>query len=240
MSNKEKLVEEQKIASVDGGSAGFGSCTVNLLKSIMGSGMLALPWALNAAGALPGLLLLLVAAFLSGSGLLLLVMASHRVISLGLVPERASNFAALAGPTYPRAAVLFEGAVFLKCFLVATSYLKIIGLTIPEVVVGLTGSRQSILASNLFWVSLTVGLIAPVCFLRRMGSLKYTSFLGLLGILYLFILSVILFFGYNDSVGESVRNIRPFVPFSMNTLSCFATFVFALTCHQNVRRPSES
>lgn len=230
-------MEEGKIGEKNGGvegGAGFGACTINLLKSIMGAGMLSLPSAFKAAGALPGLLLLAVAAVLSGSGLLLLVMASHRVTSLGLAPNRTSSFAALAGPTYPKAAILFEGAVFVKCFLVAVSYLKVVGSTIPEVVKGMNASAGALLTSNLFWVSSTVLLITPVCFLHRMESLKYTSFLGLLGILYLFILSIVLFFGYNDSVGESFSNIRPFVPFSIDTLSCFSIFVFALTCHQNV------
>lgn len=67
-----------------------------------------------------------------------------------------------------------------------------------------------------------------------MDSLKYTSFLGLGGVAYLFVLSLVMFLGYNASLSQSISNIKLFVPFTFSSLSAFATFVFALNCHQNV------
>jgi amino acid permease len=226
--------EKSIVAGERQGTAGFGSSSVNLLKSIMGSGMLALPAAVASVGAVPGLLLLAFAAILSVTGLQLLVLASNRVISLNLGPSRNVNFGVLATPTYPRASFLFEGAVVIKCTLVAASYLTVVRDVLPTIISGLFKSPWPIFTSTYFWVTLTAGLIAPVTFMHRMNSLKYTSFLGLLGIAYLLVLSMILFFGYNSSVGESLANIRPFVPFTFGSLSNFSVFVFAFTCHQNV------
>ncbi|PJF20023.1 hypothetical protein PSACC_00160 [Paramicrosporidium saccamoebae] len=229
MSNKDEALPVEKQ-----GTGGFLSSAVNLLKSIIGSGILALPAAFASVGAVPGLLLLAVAAFVSAFGLQLLIKATDRVTSKGLVAPRTANFSALAGPTYPKLWVLFEAVVMVKCSLVATSYLTIAGSVMTDIFKTLTPSAWPIMFSQVFWVSAIAGLIAPVVFMHRMDSLKYTSFLGLLGIAYLFVLSVVLFFVHNDSVGESFSNINMFVPFKFSSVSSFSVFVFALTCHQNV------
>lgn len=216
------------------GSASFPSCTVNLLKCIMGAGMLALPSAFNSVGALPGLVFLLVAAVVSSCGLQLLVLASDRMTKLDLGPARASSFTMLAQPTYPNASLLFELAVLVKCSLVAASYLTLVRDAFPRFVSAVAPNVWSFLRGEYFWSTLAIVVIAPVCFLRRMESLKYTSFLGMIGISYLFILSIVLFFGFNGSVTASFGNIKLFVPFSFSSLSSVSFFVFALTCHQNV------
>lgn len=226
--------QSPKIINAKEGTAGFLSSSTNLLKAIMGSGMLALPFAFGSVGALPGVLLLVVAAALSGAGLQLLVMASNRVTSMGLGPHRASNFTALAQPTYPKAAFIFEFAVLLKCTLVAASYLTVVSDVMPTFVRAIAPSAWSLLTSRYFWASFTAAIISPVCFMHRMDSLKYTSFLGLIGILYLFILSIILFFSFNGSVGQSLSNINLFVPFKFSSLTSFSVFVFAFNCHQNI------
>lgn len=216
------------------GSAGFAGSVANLLKSIMGAGMLALPAAFAAVGILPALALLLVAAILALAGLQLLVLASNRLVQGGHFPARQSNFSELARPTYPRLSFLFEGAVFLKCLLVCASYMTVVGDTLVPLSRVFFPNASSFWHSYWFWVTGCTLLIAPVTFLHRMDSLKYTSFLGLGGIAYLFALSVIMFVGYNESFARSLANLKPFVPFSFSSLSAFATFVFALNCHQNV------
>lgn len=229
MSDTEASAKEEKQ-----GTAGFGSSTVNLLKSIIGSGILSLPAAFASYGAIPGTLLLATAALLSAFGLQLLVLAADRIASKGLMPTRSGNFASLAGPTYPNLWVVFEAAVLVKCTLVATSYLTVATTVSNGIIIALAPNAWSIFHSHLFWATLLVCIIAPFTYMHRIDSLKYTSLLGLLGIVYLFILSVILFFTFNDSVAESFSNIRPFVKPSFTSLSKFSVFVFALTCHQNV------
>lgn len=216
------------------GTAGFSSSVVNLVKSIVGAGMLSLPFAMANVGVIPGLMLLSVAALLSVAGLQLLILASDRLVSLGLQAPRASNFAALAKPTYPGAAHFFDFAVALKCLIVSASYLTVACDVLPAVVSGIFKTPMGILDSRLFWVTMITSMIAPVTFMHKMDSLKYTSFLGLIGIAYLFTLSIVMFFGYNDTITTSVENIQLFVPFTFKSLGNFSVFVFAFTCHQNV------
>ncbi len=76
-------------------------------------------------------------------------------------------------------------------------------------------------------------VIIPLCFLRRLDSLKYTSLIALVAIGYLVIL-VLAHFIKGDIAEDRgrVRVIRwaGFLP----TLSSFPVVVFAYTCHQNV------
>lgn len=73
----------------------------------------------------------------------------------------------------------------------------------------------------------------PLSFLRKLDSLKYTSFIALVSIAYLVIL-VVYHFGLGDTADQK-GPVRVFewagiVP----TLSSFPVIVFAYTCHQNV------
>lgn len=76
-------------------------------------------------------------------------------------------------------------------------------------------------------------VVIPLSFLRRLDSLKYTSFVALVSIGYLVII-VVAHFLIGDTLGER-GNIRPFIPAGpIEVLSTFPVIVFAYTCHQNV------
>lgn len=219
------------------GTASFLGSAMNLLKSIMGAGLLALPAVFAAVGVFPALLLLLCACLLAMAGLQLLVKASNRLVHQGQIPERKSNFTALAQPTYPRLAFLFEGAVFLKCSLVCASYMTVAADVLVNLSETILPQLTGFFHSRVFWSSLATLLIAPITFLHKMDSLKYTSFVGLAGIAYLFILSIVMFFTYHDNgISASLENIKFFTPFTFESLRSFSTLVFALSCHQNVSR----
>lgn len=87
------------------------------------------------------------------------------------------------------------------------------------------GSRQ-------FWISLSMTLIIPLSFLRRLDSLKYTSCAALFGILYLVVLVV---FSYFSKTVQKTSNSDVFLfhP-QLSFLSYLPIFVFAFTCHQNI------
>lgn len=80
-------------------------------------------------------------------------------------------------------------------------------------------------------------MLIPLCFLRRLDSLKYTSFIALVSIGYLIVLVVAHFL-----VGDTVDDRGDIQPIkwagSIEALSTFPVVVFAYTCHQNVCFPS--
>lgn len=79
-------------------------------------------------------------------------------------------------------------------------------------------------------------VVIPLSFLRRLDSLKYTSFIALVSIGYLVII-VLAHFLIGDTLSDrgAIRPIAPAGP--IEVLSSFPIIVFAYTCHQNVPPP---
>lgn len=210
--------------------AGFFSCSVNLIKSIIGAGMLSLPFAFSLVGIIPGTILMCLAAVMSAFGLYVLTKASYEV------SNRDGSFATLAAATYPRLAPLFDLAVALKCLCVLIGYLKIIGDLLPATIQAFSSNTEvSWYESRLLWVTAISLFISPVVFMRRMDSLKYTSFLGMISVAYLLVLSAVLWGTTMVSTGNIFGYGSLFTPISLISLRSYPIMVFAFCCHQNVR-----
>lgn len=211
--------------------ASYPTSMVNLLKTIIGSGILGLPLAIVEFGLVTGLCLMIAAALLATFGLHILNVAA---MQLG----RKSSFAGLCSLTYPRAAFGFDFAIAIKCIGTTIAYFTVIGTTFISLVKAIIGEDTkpegailSLMLSRPFVVSFSAILIAPVCFMRKMDSLKYTSYAGMAAVLYLVILTVVNFF---ITESASFSNIPLFVKPSLSMFSYYGSFVFAYTCHQNI------
>ncbi len=190
--------------------------------------MLILPSAFQSLGIIPATLLLIFAGFVSGVGLFLLASASLRVAN-----GRKADFAVLAKATFPRLAPVFDFAILLKCLGVAISYLVIIGQTVPDLMKMVISDPPSLLLNSNFWMTIGAALIAPVVYMPKMDSLKYTSFLGMTSIVYMVILSFYMLLNGSYGLVSSIPlwNINgDGISFVKN----FGVFVFAFTCHQNM------
>ena len=172
------------------GQASWLSSTINLVNTIVGAGVLAMPFAMSHTGIVLGIVVILWAGATAGFGLYLQARCASYL-------ERGSaSFFALSQITYPNAAVIFDAAIALKCFGVGVSYLIIIGDLMPGVVRGLSDedSLKPFLVDRHFWVTAFMYehpsrlkkqptdqilmcrlIIIPLSFLRRLDSLKYTS-----------------------------------------------------------------
>lgn len=218
--------EEDSPTELHEPAAGFSSCSINLLKTILGAGMLAMPSAYASLGYVPATLMVLMAASFAAFGLHLFIVSSQYV-------GRNVTISKLANLTYPQLTILFDAAITIKCFGVAISYLIVIGDMVPSIVQGL-GYQHPILINRQFWLLISAILLTPLAFLKRMDSLKYTSFMGLLSVLYLVGVSI-----WNFLKPEAIRpppnaGMEAFETFSFASLKSFSVFVFSFTCHQNV------
>ena len=133
------------------GNATWISSVINLVNTIVGAGVLAMPHAMSNMGVLLGVIVILWAGVTSGFGLYLQTRCA-RYLDRG-----ASSFFALSQITYPNAAVIFDAAIAVKCFGVAISYLIIIGDLMPHVVRGFA-HRDSLGATEFlldrqFWIT---------------------------------------------------------------------------------------
>ncbi|KAL8838192.1 MAG: hypothetical protein Q9170_002235 [Blastenia crenularia] len=211
------------------GQASWLSSVINLLNTIVGAGVLAMPLALSRMGMLLGVIVILWAGVTAGFGLYLQTRCARYL-------ERGSaSFFALSQITYPNAAVIFDAAIAVKCFGVGVSYLIIIGDLMPGVVRGFSNNAAGVgfLVDRHFWVTGFMLIVIPLSFLRRLDSLKYTSVIALISIGYLVILVVAHFVKGDTMANRGVIRVVRWES-AVATLSSFPVIVFAYTCHQNM------
>jgi amino acid permease len=224
----DQSIQITRVASVPQGS--ITSSVINIANTILGSGMVAMPSAVAAVGLGNGIILILICATLSSFGLFLLGIIASRV-------GRKSSFFSCSQITYPALAPLFDLAVSVKCFGVSISYLVITGGLIPQIVLGFYPniSPESIWLNKITWITVSMLVVAPTCFLRRLDSLKYTSGFSLIAVSYLVLVVGLYFVAPAEGMPEppTIDQITWF-KFDSNMLSKSPIFVFAFTCHQNV------
>lgn len=199
------------------------SSTVNLVKTIIGAGLLAIPFAFRNDGVVVGALLTVVAAVTSGFGLFVLAKCSKTLIN-----PRNSSFFTLCMLTYPSLSPLFDLAMIVQCFGVGLSYLVLIGDLFP----GLFGGESD------FWILVSALVIVPLCCLKRMDSLRYSSIIGLFALAYLSLLTIT-YFIHDTQLTDDYKSIRGDVCWfkiydPKGLLSTFSIIVFAYTGSMNL------
>ncbi|KAF2107761.1 transmembrane amino acid transporter protein-domain-containing protein [Lophiotrema nucula] len=211
------------------GQATWASSVINLVNTILGAGLLAMPSALSKMGIFLGIFVIAWAGLTAGFGLYLQTRCA-RYVDRGHV-----SFAALSQLTYPNLSIIFDAAIAIKCFGVAVSYLIIIGDLMPGVVQGFApkSGELAFLVDRQFWITAFMLIVIPLSFLRRLDSLKYTSVVALCSIAYLVVL-VVAHYIKGDTVQDrgEVRVFRWAGP--IPALASFPVIVFAYTCHQNM------
>lgn len=211
------------------GQASWASSVINLLNTIVGAGVLAMPLALSHMGIFLGTFVIIWAGVTAGFGLYLQTQCA-RYLDRG-----SASFFAISQLTYPNAAVIFDAAIAIKCFGVGISYLIIIGDLMPGVARGFSESADELeyLVDRHFWITAFMMVVIPLSFLRRLDSLKYTSVIALTSICYLVIL-VLAHFVRGDTVAQK-GPVRVFTwAGPVSALASFPVMVFAYTCHQNM------
>ncbi len=156
------------------------------------------------AGIIPGILTCFLSGAIAALGLFFLSKCAAKA------PHRRSSFFAVSQMTFPKAAVLFDAAVVIKCFGVSIrcaidpscpcnqivpeltegfyySYLIILKSLMPSVVkalyhVLLPYDPPEWALSGRIWISIFMVLLVPLCFLKSLHSLRHTSYIALFGV----------------------------------------------------------
>ncbi|KAJ5183028.1 hypothetical protein N7492_000644 [Penicillium capsulatum] len=218
-----------KRASGFAGDAGWASSVINLVNTIIGAGVLAMPLAISHMGIVLGVCVVLWSGVTAGFGLYLQSRCAQ------YLDRGSASFFALSQLTYPNAAVVFDAAIAIKCFGVGVSYLIIIGDLMPGVVQGFVGGEPAydFLVDRRFWVTAFMLIVIPLSYLRRLDSLKYTSIAALVFMAYLVILVVYHFVEGDTMAGRGPIRVGHWAG-AVPTLSSLPVIVFAFTCHQNM------
>lgn len=159
---------------------------------------LTLVQAMASAGILPGIITCLFSGSVAGFGLYLLTLCAPKA------PHRRASFFAVAELTFPRAAVFFDAAIAIKCFGVSiryrirgvtndteadltNSYLIIVKSLMPNVVASLYhdlahSSPPAWAQSGRVWISILMLVLFPLSFMRKIDSLRHTSYVALFSV----------------------------------------------------------
>lgn len=209
------------------GRATIRSGSINLLNTIIGAGILAMPYGLRCNGLVFGAVLIVWSSITSAFGLYL-----QNKVAKYTQQQLAVSYFSLCQLTYPQLSVIFDGAIAIKCFGVGVSYLVVIGDLMPKILESAGVDELSLWMERNVWITLfMVSMVAPLSYLKKLDSLKYTSVVALFSVVYLICLVIAHFFTDVDTE----RTVTLVGPVSWKlTLSSFPIFVFAYTCHQNM------
>lgn len=136
-----------------------------------------MPHSVASCGVIPGMAIIVFSGLLSFYGLYLLSRCASTVR-----PRRTASFAALSDMTYPKAGLLFDGAIAIKCAGVACSYLIIIGGLMPRVILSFDRHPPDWLLDRGLWIVAAMVILTPLCYLRQLNSLRFTSYVALVAV----------------------------------------------------------
>jgi amino acid permease len=99
-----------------------------------------------------------------------------------------------------------------------------------------TLTDTSLLLNPEFWVTVAILLVLPFAFAKRLDSLRYTSALALCAVVYLLFIVSFYFISPDAAMPPrpSFEDIR-WIRIDSSFLNTVPIFVFAFTCHQNVK-----
>ncbi|KAF9762646.1 Vacuolar amino acid transporter 5 [Nosema granulosis] len=193
------------------------SIYVNLLKTIMGCGILKYPYLFYEYGIIPTILLTLVSAFASYCGILLYVDINDKY-GLG------NTLSTVTFHFCPFLKIIADIVVIAKCYMVGIAYLIYLGEQLECVI-----KYFSLGISPQVALALVVILISPFIFISKIDKLKYTSTAGLIAILMLISASL---YRYSDL--DTPNTTAYFSGTKTSYIKNLCHFVFSFTCHQNI------
>ena len=182
--------------------------------------MLSMPAAIARIGYVPGTASLLLAGSLCFLGLHLLLTATDPRNDRESISTVARN---------KYLAIFADAAVIIKCIGVAASYLFVLGETSSEVL-RLFPFIPAYFCQPATIICFSLIPLIPLCFLKSIDALKYTSLGGLLAVGYLIVLALVNYI--RD--GAPQLDVASFENVGLEYVTCFPVFIFAFTCHQNV------
>ena len=194
-----------------GGISFFASC-VTLCKTIIGAGLLALPFAQAQTGLLLGVVLLIAMAVVQAFVLHLFAICVANASAPGREPPSFFSLALDAGLP----PVLIESCVGLATFGFATSYLVVMADLAPEIVSSIAGVHHQLPSyvggagsgaddARYFWISVLGGAVGlPLMMLRQLDMLKFSSVVGNIGIIYVVVVTTLVALGVLPDGGGDV------------------------------------
>jgi amino acid permease len=231
-----------RLAGRQSQGASLKAGTANLLNTIIGGGILSLPFAFRSAGFFTGAVLVLGMGGMSFYG---------NVVLIGALRQRpVKSYEELAYEALGRGGwVAFNMANFLNCYGACLSYIIVIGDIVPLVLheLGIAAGVDEARLRSVTLVAVTLFIILPLSAKRSISALKYAS--GLAIVIYLAFVGVLigLFVFRGSGSGGGDPHIAMIKGDAAGLLRAVPICAFAFTCqmslfpiYQETREPTES
>ncbi|KAK3912909.1 ESF1-like protein [Frankliniella fusca] len=205
--------------------SGLMSASFNYINSIIGSGVIGIPYALHQAGFGLGLLLLILVAVVTDYSLILMVRSGHL--------SGAYSYQGITEAAFGRGGfILLSFLQFVYPFIAMVSYNVVVGDTVTKVFMRLFHlETTSIMAQRWMVIGLaTIFLTIPLCLYRDIVKLAKISFLSLLFVCLILITIFIRLFTLRDSVPSTPDAYR-FA--NWDIIPAIGIMSFAFMCHHN-------
>ncbi|KAM0686546.1 hypothetical protein COBT_002231, partial [Conglomerata obtusa] len=165
---------------------------LNLLKTIIGCGMLTYPFLLQKYGLTPTFSLTTISAFFSVTGLLLYTECNRKI-------GKSSTMSSISLYIIPKIKIIVDVCVVLKCYAVGVFYILILKEIIISLLTFLLKTNNNVLRwfgnikSNLVLLFLLL-ISAPFSYFNELTKLRFASFFGMLLVLFILIFNVYTYF----------------------------------------------
>ncbi|XP_066153968.1 putative sodium-coupled neutral amino acid transporter 11 isoform X1 [Euwallacea fornicatus] len=197
----------------------------NFINSIIGSGVIGIPYALHEAGFGFGLLLLAFVAYVTDYSLILMVKAGH-------ISGRFS-YQGIMEAAFGKAGYIFLGILqFFYPFIAMVSYNVVVGDTVTKVIVRLTdiGPDNIFAKREIIVLIATILITVPLCLYRDIAKLAKISFFSLVCIAFI-LFSIMLRIGKLSEIVPDHPHSWRF--FNSDIIPAIGIMAFAFMCHHN-------
>lgn len=204
------------------------SGVITLLHTACGAGILAMPYGFKPFGLIPGFAMITFCALCSLSGLILQAKVAR------YAPGKSASFFSLTQIINPNLSVIFDVAIAIKCFGVGVSYMIVVGDLMPQIASVFT-SHELLLNRNFNITLIMLFIVAPLCYLKKLSSLRYASLVALSSVAYLCVLILVHFVWPSQEIEDLKGHVSLGLPKGHSSpLTTLPIFVFAYTCHHNM------
>ena len=224
-SPSEKKKKDSLSSHHDGGKSGILGATFNFVNSIVGAGIVGIPFAIYRSGFVLGIILVLFIACLVDYGVRLLIQCG--------IETRKSTYEDLCYYVYGRKGFyIVSSFMFIFAYGSMVAYIIIIGDTVPHIAAQaqLTALQDRSVVIVLF----ATIFILPLCLLREMSSLAWSSFISVVADLTL--VAILLHAAPQAARVEGITAETEESPFAFFRPTIFAgigSMSFAFTCHHS-------
>ena len=233
---------------IDKGTASSISTSFNIIKGIMGVGILTLPWCISRIGLLLSVIFLIISFLLSYICWIFLTILcdkyhvySYRDIGLVIFGKKFATFLDVILLIFLYLVCILY-IVFLSQFIIdgLSQFGILINKNITFINLSSISSILEFCKTKFFIITIsTFFILWPLSLLPHLDYLKYSSFLGIIGCFYTIGLIIFTFFDEKDKTGYFINKS---VKFTINTtnnnyiwywLSSFSVFVACFNTHFN-------